>query len=302
MRFRKLLPLCFVTAGTALAFTAHDVLNDVGATITEVKKQTVEQVYKAEYALPYIQPKVRNACKALPPGVREATMISLGKVVKDYVNSPEFEKDYFALIEKNRRYNSPLPDDEKTAAERKRREAYYLSQFTRDQLSAEGARMYLNGHLQLAESMLKLLKDNPDMPLGKLTKADFEHMQKEVNRIRPLEQSDPEAYRKAYVSYKVDQELRSEQQSKTQDREREQNQIAKQRDHKAVIRKQLARFLEESAQVNFKAATRQEGKKTVFVDPAYEAMSPEWKFYFRCGPEAIGGARKFAQQWLKELN
>ncbi|GAA4338185.1 hypothetical protein [Flaviaesturariibacter amylovorans] len=298
---KKLLHVLLVFTGALLAFnTADDVLSDVGTSISEVKKMTVESVYAGHFSMPWVDGKVRNACKNLPAGVREATMLSLGKVVKDYVASPEFQKDYFAYIDANVR-GPELKDDEKTAAERKRMEAYELGHL-KDPLSLQGAVMYLEAQSSTSKMMLDMLKDNPDMPMGKLKKSDFEHIQKEVARIRPLHESDKERFKKEYVAFKVDQELRSERMSQEQDLEANAKRKEELRDYKTIIRRELGEFLQATEGINFKAATQPKGSRIVFVDPAYEAKPNDWKFYYRCGPEAVKGARAFAFQWLKELN
>ena len=78
----------------------NDVVTEVGSTLKDVKQITLEQISKNDFDLPRYTMQVREACKKLPPGVREATMMNLGKVVKDYVKSPSFEAEYMAFIEK----------------------------------------------------------------------------------------------------------------------------------------------------------------------------------------------------------
>jgi hypothetical protein len=297
-----MLPVLIVSAGALLAFTTtRDVLTDVGTTIGEVKKSTVEQVYAGHFKMPWINGSVRSACKSLPAGVREATMLSLGKVVHDYVNSLEFEKEYFANVEKNIRYKGPAAEDEKALAERRRREEYEMGQL-KDPLSLDGAAMYCNAQANAGKMMLDLLKENPDMPLGTMTKEDYERIYKEGTRLRALFDSNKEDFKKQYVVFKVDQELRSQRASQTQDQQQERARIRQLSNYRQIIRTDLQEFLNATADINFKAATKQQGNKTVFVDAIYEGKPLDWKFYFRCGPEAIAGARAYAQQWLKELN
>ncbi|RYZ20882.1 MAG: hypothetical protein EOO16_15035 [Chitinophagaceae bacterium] len=299
---KKIIQTLVVCAGALLAFTtARDVLTDVGTTVAEVKKLTVEQVYQGTYSMPWVNPKVRTACKSLPVGVREATMISLGKVVHDYVQSPEFEKDYFAYIDKNIRYKGPAADDEKTAAERKRREEYEMSHL-KDQMSMDGAAMYCSAVANSGKMMLDMIEQTPELGKGPMSKADYERIYKEGTRLRALFDKDKEAFKKQYVVFKVDEELRSQRASQQHDQQQEQKEVARMRDYKSSIRKQLQEFLDATESINFKAATRPQGSKIVFVDPVYEGKPNEWKFYFRCGPEAISGARAYAKQWLNELN
>ncbi|WP_460570685.1 hypothetical protein [Flaviaesturariibacter terrae] len=296
---KKIVQSLLVCVGALLAFSTHDVLAELGSTVAEVKELTVKQVYARQYSMPWVNNRVRSACKALPAGAREAAMLALGKVVRDYVNSPEFEKDYFAYVAANKHYNGPAPEDEKMAAERKRREEYELKQLN-DPLSLDGAAMFCSSNATAARTMLDLIKENPDLPLP-MSKADYENIEKETKRLRALFDTDKEAFRKQYAVFKVDLEIRSQRASQQHDATEEAKDIADRKDYKKIIRAQLEQFLEATAHINFKAATMKKGDKTVFVDAPYEAMPTEWKFYFRCGPEAVGGARKFAQDWLNEL-
>jgi hypothetical protein len=69
----------------------------------------------------------------------------------------------------------------------------------------------------------------------------------------------------------------------------------------ALIAKQLRRFLEASADVDFNAELVSKGPKMVFANPEYEKKSRDWKFYFRAGREAVAAGRTIATAWLKEL-
>ena len=67
------------------------------------------------------------------------------------------------------------------------------------------------------------------------------------------------------------------------------------------IRHHLEQFLQASANVDFNAQLIKNGKYMIFANPAYEHKPEEWKVYYRCGREAVSGARKFAQDWLAKL-
>src|SRR5215207_2393052 len=116
--------LCIAYFTLLFAFKkVNDVLTDVGTTLQEVKQYTLEQIAKNEFDLPHYTGKIRDACKKLPVGVREVTMMNLGKVIREYVQSPGFESAYFAYLENNagpRRGPAPM-DDAKWAGERKKR-------------------------------------------------------------------------------------------------------------------------------------------------------------------------------------
>ena len=68
-----------------------------------------------------------------------------------------------------------------------------------------------------------------------------------------------------------------------------------------LIAKQLRRFLEASADVDFNAELVSKGPKMVFANPQYEKKSRDWKLCFRAGREAVAAGRTIATAWLKEL-
>lgn len=69
-----------------------------------------------------------------------------------------------------------------------------------------------------------------------------------------------------------------------------------------LIRNRLNYFLELSSTVDFGAKlSRAPNGKMVFVNPAYEAKSSDWKLLYRCGKESVEAARGVAKEWLVEL-
>ena len=279
----------------------NDVLSDVGTTFQEVKQITLEQIAKKNFDLPRYTTQIRDACKKLQPGVREVTMMNLGKVVKDYVQSGSFQSEYMAYIEKQaagRRGPAPM-DDTKWAEEKKKK----TDQMIKGMSTPEATKIYaetLDPQLESAESMLKLMKESPDTKLGK----SKEELQKEVADIKALKElygKDVEAFKIKFAEYMVDKQLAMQMNRSAATEAEKQKRINELKDYNGIIVTQLKQFLDLSATVDFTAQTVQKGNKLVFVNPAYEAKSPAWKLCFRSGKEAVTGARKFAQQWLNEL-
>ena len=299
---KKKLILLLTTVSFLVAFKlVNDVLSDVGTTLQEVKQITLEQIAKKDFDLPRYTAQVRDACKKLQPGVREVTMMNLGKVVKDYVQSASFQTEYMAYVEKQaagRRGPAPM-DDAKWAEEKKKK----TDQMVKVMSTPETIKIYaetLDPQLEAAQGMLKLLENSPDTKLGK----SKEELQKEVAEIKALKElytKDVEAFKVKFAEYTVDKQLAMQMnRSKATEAEKQQR-INELKDYKSIITKQLKQFLDLSATVDFDAQTVQKGNKLVFVNPAYEAKSNAWKLCFRCGKEAVTGMRKFAQQWLSEL-
>ncbi len=70
----------------------------------------------------------------------------------------------------------------------------------------------------------------------------------------------------------------------------------------SMIKNWLNEFLDGSKDVDFKAELAEsQGGKRVFVKQTYENKPELWKVCFRAGKEPTEAARKFAQNWLKEL-
>ena len=72
-------------------------------------------------------------------------------------------------------------------------------------------------------------------------------------------------------------------------------------DPKPIIARRLREFLALSADVDFAAELRSDGGRMLFVNPAYQAKSAQWKMCFRAGKEATTAARAAVQAWLQEL-
>ncbi len=71
---------------------------------------------------------------------------------------------------------------------------------------------------------------------------------------------------------------------------------------KPMIRNWLTKFLDETKEVDFSAALKdgQYGKR-VFVNPAYESKSSNWKLAYRAGKDVVEAGRTEARKWLDEL-
>ncbi len=72
-------------------------------------------------------------------------------------------------------------------------------------------------------------------------------------------------------------------------------------DFTGKIRERLQKFLDVTKDVDFNAELKTSYNKKVFVNPAYERKSTEWKQAFRAGKEVTNMARVFATQWLEEI-
>ena len=279
----------------------NDILTDVGTTIQEVKLYTLEQIAKNDFNLPHYTGKIRDACKKLPVGVREATMMQLGKVVKDWVQSPGFEAEYLAYLENDagqRRGPAPM-DDGRWAAERKKR----TDQMGKAMSNPDLVKMYaqtLDLQIETGQSKLNMLEKSPDLKLGQ-SKEEIQQELSNNKMLKDLYQKDPEAFKIKYAEITVDKQLKGLMENDKARTAQKQERINALKDYKAIIAKQLRQFLAISANVDYNAQTAVKNNKVVFVNPQFESKPLTWKLCFRSGKEAVTGARKFAQEWLDEM-
>ena len=70
---------------------------------------------------------------------------------------------------------------------------------------------------------------------------------------------------------------------------------------KGQLKQQLTTFIAVASKVNFKAATVEKNKRTLFVNPADEKQGALWKACFRAGEAPTAAALKLARAWLAEL-
>jgi hypothetical protein len=70
---------------------------------------------------------------------------------------------------------------------------------------------------------------------------------------------------------------------------------------KTQLRARLSAFIAEARSVDFDAKTQVRNGRTLFVNPAYEPKSSNWKLFFRMGREPVTAALEVAERWRQEL-
>ena len=73
------------------------------------------------------------------------------------------------------------------------------------------------------------------------------------------------------------------------------------KDYRRFLKTRLQQFLEETAGIDFAAATMLKNGRRVFVKPEYEQKSKNWKMAWRSGREVVEAARTFVLRWISEL-
>lgn len=265
---RLVIALLVVVATGFFSFrTINTKYNDILTALGIPPAMAKDNVYNSFIGSYFSQPQ-NNTYKSYPEGKRAAAVQQLGSFVKTYLTSAEFQKKY------QENYEQMKPTAPKSVEERV---AELLKDYKRD--------------LKRNEEGLK----NADANLKPILE---EGVTRYKQWIRQYEDKNHPDHAKAISSMQMMYDG---------DMKYYQGRIAKldaqfPKDIKAFIRMRLEEFLKVSADVDFNAELVQKGRLKKFVNPEYERKHPNWKYCFRAGKETTEAARKFAEQWLKELN
>ena len=301
--------LFFLTLTGIAAFKVAGTLEDLGTTIDEVKKQTVNQLAQDHFN-PYYTEEIKAACKKLPVGVREATMASVGKIIRDYVESPQFKTDYQHFLDETYPATAFDANDSRWTSVRQQKLDELTKMVSNDNPAvAQMIPNMIDMDLQGKQSMLQIVT-NPMMKEAAAAFPSPDEMNKDIEEDRMLKElftKDKAAFKKKYPELMADREVRNQKLSEKNNaataNKRASEEKQKRLDYKASLRNLLNEFLAATSDIDFSAATKANSDGVrIFVNPAYEQKDGAWKFYYRCGKESIGGARKFAQNWLNSLH
>ncbi len=278
----------------------NDTLSDIKATLADVKQKTLEEIGSGSFYLPSYTKEVKDACRKLPVGVREATMMSLGKIVRDYTASAAFRTDYYAWAES--RY--PVTKFDSTQSKWTEEKAKKTEEFEAAVNNPTLQPIYvqqLDAQSQVATSMIELFKKNPTMNMGGMTIKDFQQNADDAKMLKGLYATNKPAFAKKYAEVMAGQQLRADMSAEKQRQEEGEKKLAQVKDYTSIIKTELQQFLTGSTDIHFEAKLVAKGTTMLFADPQYEKKDGNWKFYYRCGREAVAGARGFAQSWLADL-
>ena len=211
--------------------------------------------------------------KGLASGERASVVQTVAAYVKEYSATGEFLAKYNELRESNKPAppEKPKTMDEMKAEQRQSfEEGIKNMEETKSKMPADQQSMFDESINQFKEQLKEI--DNPDNPMyGK----DVENMYKQMYDQQMLD------YNTKLIEW---------------GKEYPEN------NPKALLKKWLSKFLEETKDIDFSAKTASDqNKKEVFVKQEYERKSYVWKLCFRAGKEAVDAGRNFAQKWVGEM-
>ncbi|MBX2991093.1 MAG: hypothetical protein KF749_07995 [Bacteroidetes bacterium] len=256
-----------VVFGAAMVLTTIQSLERVGISPT-ISKDCIYYSISGGY-LNYPSP---SRLKQIATGDRAAAVREIAAFAKEFTKSDDFRKRY---IEYRENQKPEPPEKPKPMAQQRAELKAQMQQSIKEtesnmkSLSAD-QRPILQQTVDMLKQQVKEY-DNPDNPMFS---KDMENMQKQMYDMTV------EEYKKKLAEW-------------------EQKYPA---DPKPMIRAWLTKFLEETKEVDFSAQLKdgQYGKK-VFVNPAYEGKSSNWKMAYRAGKAVVEAGRSEARRWLEEL-
>lgn len=210
-------------------------------------------------------PSVPAKLKAVPPAGRAAVITALGTAAKAFFQTAEFRSQY------KLEYESQLPDDLRPPR-------------TAKEIAAEAK-----------ADMLKGLAEMEEVVKGVQGDARKE-MEKALAKARAEVQQQLKMVDEAAAQQAADERARYD-----EAKNRPPDPDAVSPDPAVSLKKALKAFLEDTAGVDFSAATKTEFGMRRFVKADYESKPKAWKMCYRAGTDACGAARAFATTWLAEL-
>ncbi|MBC7887109.1 MAG: hypothetical protein H7Z13_04420 [Ferruginibacter sp.] len=235
------------------------------------KQQGAEEIYRSFTGgyLNYYQ--ARNA-KNIASGNRVAVAKDLLAYAKQYVNSDAFKKEY----EAERKSAKPAEAELKPIRTR--------AEIQKDEIA------------KMEKSVKELEKNMKGMDAA-MQKSMVTVLDMYKKMLKEYQDPNHEYFRGMMLMEKSDNEQRIRSYEERL-RNWEKNYPA---NYSPVIKERLQKFLEVTKDVDFSAELKTSYNKRVFVNPAYERKSTEWKQAFRAGKEVTTMAREFATQWLSEI-
>ena len=211
--------------------------------------------------------------KSMAVGERTAIIDYIGKQIKDYVSTSEFKEQYNNL----RMDKKPVPPEVPKSSEEMKKEqrenlitAIAEMEKNKAQMPEDQQEM-MDGIIEGYKQTLKDL-DNPDYPMNNPEMDSY---------MQQSYQLQLEEHNKNIAEWEKQYPLNNP---------------------NPMIKTWINSFLDESKDINFDAKTTV-NKDGIFKfnEQKYEAKNSQWKLYYRAGRENVNAARKFAQNWLSEL-
>lgn len=302
-----------IAAIALLAFNAGDEILTRLGTDSQTMKERICQSINDDFRFTTVVYSFNvKECKAVPLAERAGVVNAVGDLVKAYIMSDAFSKDYDTYV-RNQYVDYQMPDvnDPKW----KELEATYYTELVLSQEALEklgygdNFKSNIDIQLDMYQSYLGFINEESlrDAYIKQgYTEENLKVKIKELERISALYNTDKKECYRQYAQYSAHEKVQleiAEQANRFNEKQTEMKErLALNKIQK--VKAALQEFLNISADVDFNAQLLpidQYGTQR-FANPVYETeKSSEWKLMYRAGKESVMTARAFAKNWLEEL-
>jgi hypothetical protein len=258
--------ITLVSSGYRKKLIADEVWKQLGISQADANRNIINSSFYGH--LQYYGAK--NA-KNITGQERIAVVKELAAYAKQYCNSSDFKDQY----QKFRERKKPQPPiDMRVSA---------------DEIRAQEKKRLEDG--------IKLMEANANSPNEKLRNsvpARIAAMQKELSELNnPDNRVIKARVDNANRSYEYGLKAHKDALAKLETQYPENPQL--------LIKKRLEELLAATSDIDYSAELKEQYGKKVFVNPAYQAKSEDWKLAYRAGKETTDVVRAIAQQWLQQI-
>jgi hypothetical protein len=200
---------------------------------------------------------------------RAAIAKELSAYAKQYVNSPEYIKQYLALKESNKpeAMKVETPEELRSNTIKRAREAV--------QEMEESLKKAPSDMKSIFEKTLEAARQN----LKNAEDPNSKYLKSYTQNFPTLEKQMKQSYDNAIKSWEARYPA----------------------NHLLFVKGRLQEFLTATRDIDFNAQLTTRNGIKYFVNPDYERKDNRWKMAFRAGKPAIDVARSFAEQWTSEI-
>jgi hypothetical protein len=306
--FKQLFLLALLTASYWLiAARSSDVLADLGIGLGKLQQDVLLNLKEPKWFFFNSTSTIRTMARRLPESSRAATVRTLGKTVRTYVESSVFRQEWLQDLKQYYPYNDAY-SPENLAKKKQEHDA--------GKVAAEGQLAGMDqAFAQLDPAMLQMAirsqLSEEERKLASLTGDERAERARYITDLKKMLSLPAADFKKQYLAY-IKQQARGNMAKPANDSEADREGIARYRQQKAefdahadfkpALKKRLQDFIELSNSVDFEARLVPMGSKQEFANPLYQRKPAEWKFLYRLGKEPVAEARSFAQQWLADLH
>ncbi|CAN5172942.1 hypothetical protein BH09BAC4_BH09BAC4_37150 [soil metagenome] len=304
--------LTLLVAGPLLmAANSGDVMSELGIEEPKLRQDVLLNLKEPRWFFFNPTNSMRQAVRQLPESARAATVRTLGKAVRAYVESSSFKQTWLQDLRTYYPYDETYTDE--YIAKKKQTDQAEKS-VVQGQFSAQMAAMDQSFSL-MDPAMVKMAAQaqlgQQEQELAALSGNDRTTRAQHVASLKKMMALPPAEFKKQYLA-SLKQQMQASMNPSTNEPELDKDRLVEERKRKAEfdahsdfrphLKQRLQAFITLSETVDFDARLVPMGRKQEFANPVYQRKPAEWKFLYRLGKEPVTEARLFAKQWLADLH